>query len=149
VRFYARRDREAEMLAAVADERRVDDALLALRDAIAELYESTEPGPERDLRRAALETEARERLAALPLEQADAGDVAAAARLNDACLSIAATYAADVPAWRARLAELGGSLPAFIELARSVEDADDPRAAILGGDAEAAAAGASAVGSEP
>ena len=132
VRFYARDGQGDELRAEVEDRRRIDDTLLALRQEIGALYAETEPGPERDQRRAALGAEGRARLAALPLERVDAAKVAAEARLNDACLSIAATYANDVPAYARRLASLDDSLPAFIALARSVEDADDPRAEILG-----------------
>ena len=140
VRFYARRGLEDQLRAEVEDGRRVDDALLALRDAIARLYAETEPGDERDRRRAELEAEARAGLAALPLRFRDAAKIAERARLNDACLSIAATYANDVPAYARRLEGLGGSLASFIELARSVEDADDPRAEILGPTVSAAEA---------
>jgi predicted aminopeptidase len=132
VRFYDRRGQGDELRAEIGDQRRIDAALLALRSEIGELYADTSPGPERDRRRAALETEGRARLAALPLERADAAAVARAARLNDACLSVAATYSSDIPAYVRRLASLDGSLKAFITLARSDEDAEDPRAAILG-----------------
>jgi len=141
VRFYARVGEGDELRAEVEDRRRVDETLLALREEIGALYAATEPGAERDRRRAALEAEARARLAALPLEVVEAPVVAAAARLNDACLSIAATYASDIPAYVERLSSLDGSLPAFIALARSVEDADDPREEILGAAPTATAPG--------
>jgi len=132
VRFYARRGEGDTVRAEVEDDRRVQETLLAIREEIGALYAATGPGPERERRRAAIEAAGRNRLAALPLRVLDAGAIAAAARLNDACLSIAATYAADVPAYARRLADLGGNLASFVALARSVEDAEDPRAEILG-----------------
>jgi len=132
VRFYARRGLGDELRAEVDDDRRVQEALLTLRREAGALYASTEPGAERDRRRAALEEQGRARLAALPLRRADAAAIGRRARLNDACLSIAATYASDLPAYAQRLEALGGDLAAFIALARSLEGADDPRAEILG-----------------
>jgi predicted aminopeptidase len=151
VRFYARRGRGEAMRAAVTDERRVHGALLAVRQEIGALYAATSPGAERDRRRAEIETRARERLASLPLERGDAAAIAESARLNDACLSVTATYASDVPAYARRLDALGGDLAAFVALARSVEDAEDPRAAILGagGAASADAGTGGSVGSRP
>jgi predicted aminopeptidase len=143
VRFYARRGRGDEMRAVVRDERRVHGALLEIRSEIGALYAETAPGAERDRRRAELEARARRRLAALPLARGDAAAIAENARLNDACLSVTATYASDVPAYAARLHALDGDLAAFVALARSVEDAEDPRAEILGPGRAAAAPGGS------
>jgi len=137
VRFYARRGQGDLLRAEVEDDRRVQEALLTLRQEVGALYAATEPGAERARRRDALETEGRARLAALPLRHADAAAIGQRARLNDACLSIAATYASDLPAYARRLEALGGDLSAFIALARSVEDADDPRGEILGPNADA------------
>lgn len=134
VRFYAGRGEGERVRAEVEDDRRITQALLAFRDAVAALYAEEPAGPARDARRAALEAETRETLAALPLATRDGARLAEGARLNDACLSITATYAADLPGYQARLDALGGDLPALITLARRVEDAADPRAALLTGD---------------
>lgn len=135
VAFFAARGSGARARALVEDERRVSEALLALRQAIGKLYAETPPGPERDARRAAFEPETRAELAALPLRELDAAAIARLTRLNDACLSISATYAADVPAYAARLAALGGDLRRFVALTVAAAEAEDPRAAILDGPA--------------
>ncbi|MBW2314997.1 MAG: aminopeptidase [Deltaproteobacteria bacterium] len=132
VRFYAERGLGELLRAEVADDRVVQEALLSLREEVGQLYAASEAGDARDRRRAGLEAKGRARLAALPLQHADAQFLSERARLNDACLSIAATYATDLPAYAKRLAAMEGDLVAFIELARSVEASDDPRAAILG-----------------
>jgi predicted aminopeptidase len=139
VEFFAARGQGERARALVEDERRVSEAQLALRQAIGELYAGTPPGPGRDAQRAAFEAETRTELSALPLRELDAAAVAAQARLNDACLSISATYAADVPAYAARLADLGGDLRRFVALTVSAAEAEDPRAAILGARAPAPA----------
>lgn len=126
VRFYAaRNDAEAALRRRRALERgrRLEAELMALRTAIAELYAAEPAGPERDARRASLETEARGRIAALG--NADL-------RLNDACLALAATYTADIPGYTEILDRLEGDLPAFVARARESADAEDPRAALLG-----------------
>jgi predicted aminopeptidase len=132
VDFFAARGQGGRARALVEDERRVSEALLALRQAIGTLYAETGPGPERDARRAAFEAETRAELEALPLHEVDAAAVARDSRLNDACLSISATYAADVPAYAARLSDLGGDLRRFVALTVESAEAEDPRAAILG-----------------
>jgi predicted aminopeptidase len=133
VRFYALRGQGEAVRAQVEDERVVQAALLSLRAEIGALYAASEPGAARERHREALEGAARERLADLPLRALDAAAIAEHARLNDACLSIAATYAADLSAYAERLARMGGDLPAFIARARALEGSNDPRAEILAG----------------
>lgn len=132
VRFYERHGKGPRLRAEVSDDRRIQAALLAARDAAATLYAELPAGPERDARRAALEAETRTALAALPLATRDPAALAEKARLNDACLSIAATYAADLPRYAERLAALEEDLPALIRRAQALEDEADPRAALLG-----------------
>ena len=131
VRFYAERGRAAEVRAAVADDRRVAQEMLAFREAVAGLYAEMPAGEARDAARARLEAEAREKLAGLPLGSIDAARLSERARLNDACLSIAATYAGDLPRYAERLEALGGDLPGLIARAIAARDAEDPRAAVL------------------
>jgi predicted aminopeptidase len=131
VRFYERRGDGERIRAKVADDRRIQRALLAFRERVASLYAEQPAGPDRDERRAELEVQARNALAALPLVTRDTDVLAEGARLNDACLSIAATYAADLPRYEERLRTLGGDLSALIGLARAAEATTDPRAAIL------------------
>jgi len=135
VRFYTRAG-EPELAAArrreVEQGRRLDALVLALRDRVKTLYAETEPGPQRDSRRTALEQETRLAIAALPLEPQDPAELAERIRLNDACLALAATYTADLARYAARLAELDGDLAAFVARLRAVADAEDPRTALLG-----------------
>jgi predicted aminopeptidase len=135
VRFYELRgDREAarRRRREVEDARRYDAAVLAFRRGVEALYETQPTGPERAAERRRDEEQARRQIAALPLETADASELAAAARLNDACLALAATYTADLPDYERRLAELDGDLAAFVARLREAADSDDPRAALLG-----------------
>ena len=132
VRFFGARGDDAAMRAEVADDRAVQTVLTSLRERIAALYADTSAGPERVERRAALEAEARAALAALPLRGRDAARLAEAARLNDACLSIAGTYAGDIPRYVEKLEALGGDIEALLEEAEAASESDDPRAALLG-----------------
>lgn len=70
--------------------------------------------PERAVRRADLETAARERVASLPLTRRDAPELAAALRLGDACVALRGTYAADLARHEELLTALGGDLSVFI-----------------------------------
>lgn len=134
VRFYQRhgqpeaaRERRRE----VEDTRLYDAAVLAFRRNVEALYADSSPGPERDARRASAEQAARREIAALPLATRSAAELAEGARLNDACLALAATYTADLPGYERRLTELGGELPAFVTRLREAAESDDPRAALL------------------
>jgi predicted aminopeptidase len=135
VRFYELRgeaDAARQRRREVEDARRYDAAVLAFRRTVEGLYETEPAGAERALQRQRDEDRARQRIAALPLETADAAELAATARLNDACLALAATYTADLPDYERLLGELHGELAAFVSRLREAADSDDPRAALLG-----------------
>ena len=108
--------------ALIADRRRLDDVLIAFRDRIALL----EGEPDRARRRARLEDEARREIAALPLRVLDSGELAANARLSDACLSLRGTYVRDLPRHERLLAALAGDLPAMIDRLRRWADESRP-----------------------
>lgn len=134
VRFYAARDGAAAAdarRASVDDDRRVDAALLLFRGAVAELYENGEPGPERDAARAALEEQARTELAALELTTRAPDELARRVRLNDACLALVGTYAADLPDYAFRLHGMDGDVGGFVAALRAAADSDEPREALL------------------
>ncbi len=144
LRFFAARDGGDGPLAArererVAEGRAVMDVLGRLRAAIAALY-ARPPGPARDAARDALSRDARLELAALPLRQSDPARLARHAELGDACLALVGTYHADLPAYAARLAALGGDLAAFLGEAARAAEAPDPLAALLGTATAASAA---------
>ena len=133
IRFFAAHDGEAaagEERVRVADERAIARELAALRAQVAALYRDHLPAPERTARRAALSEATRSALGALPLTRFDAKAVAAAARLGDACLALAATYAADLDAYAGRLARLDGDLAGFVGVVRAAADEAAPREAL-------------------
>ncbi len=115
----------------VADSRRVSSVLADYRDEVRALYASGAPGSEREVARGALEETARGRLARLPLEGRDPERVAAAARLNDACIALTGTYSDDLDSYAEALRDLGSDLRAFVARFREAAGADDPRAALL------------------
>jgi predicted aminopeptidase len=136
LRFFAERagpdgPEAARERARVAESRAVLDALGRLRVAVADLYAGP-AGPDRDAARDALAAAARAELAALPLRLGDPARLARDAELGDACLALLGTYHADLPAYAARLAGLGGDLAAFLAEAGRAARAPDPRAALLG-----------------
>ena len=94
------------------------------------VYAEEPAGSTRDMARAALESETRAALAALPLETRDAATLAERARLNDACLALVATYTADVPRYAQRLDAMDGDLAGFVARLRAVADEEDPRSAL-------------------
>ena len=116
----------------VEEDRRLDAVRLAFRERVAALYAETEPGAERDARRAAAESETRAAIAALSFETRAAGALARALPLNDACLALAATYTADLPAYDRRLDSLEGDLPAFVRELGAASEAENPREVLLG-----------------
>jgi predicted aminopeptidase len=135
VRFYAEADAfEAARTrrSAVEDDRALNAILMRLYERVEALYESAEPGPERDTARDRLASEAREEIAALPLREGDAEALAKAVQLNDACLALSGTYGADLDRYVAKLEALGGDLPAFIARLRAAGEAADPAAVLLG-----------------
>jgi predicted aminopeptidase len=134
VRFFAEtrgpeaaaRERER-----VADKRRIAAAVLAFRREVERLYAAEAPEIGREVSRAAAETRARTGIAGLPLATRDSVRLASELRLSDACLALTRTYAADVDAYAATLASLGGDLPAFVGRLRAAAESKDPRAALL------------------
>ena len=134
VRFYADAGEPAtaEQRRREVDERHAIDAvILELRDAVASLYAETEAGPERQARRAALEAAARTKLEGLPLATRDPARLAEAARLNDACLAISATYTADRPAYTEAL-RARESLEALLDDLVAAAEEPSPRETLLG-----------------
>jgi predicted aminopeptidase len=134
VAFYRGEAREADARARrtrVEDERRLADALLALRREVAALYADEPAGAARTAERARIEERGRESIAARPLASRDARRLADSLRLNDACLAIAATYSGDTPRYAEVLARLDGDLVAFVARMREAARAPDPGAAFL------------------
>ena len=135
VRFYAAEpDLANARRAEIRDARQLDAALLRFREQVEALYASTEAGPERQRTRDTLEGEARAEIAALGLPTRDSAGLSEALHLNDACLALTGTYAADVDRYTARLASLGGDVPAFVRELRSASKSEDPRSTLLGRD---------------
>ena len=136
VRFFAARGgpaRAARERDRIRDDRAFAVQLVALRDRIAALYrEPDHPG--RAARRAELEAAARVALAATPMRRHDPRQLSRRARLNDACLALAATYQSDLERYAERLAAWGGDLRLFVARARAAAHAADPRAVLLGAD---------------
>lgn len=108
--------------ASIADRRLVADSLVAFRDRVALL----EGDADRAHQRIRLESEARQELASLPLRVLDPSEVAARARLSDACLSLRGTYVRDLPRHEQVLAALGGDLTAMIDRLRRWADEAKP-----------------------
>jgi len=134
VRFFAETrgaEAAAHERARVADGRRIAAAVLAFRREVERLYASETASGERAASRAAAEARTRASIAALPLVTRDPARLASELRLSDACLAITLTYAADVDAYAATLASLGGDLPAFVARLREAAESKDPRAALL------------------
>lgn len=128
-RFFAARDGDGAATAErrrIADERAVAREIGALRERVAALYREPD-SPARGAARREAERAARAALAALPLTEMDPAAIAAAARLNDACLALAATYERDLDAYAARLADHGDDLAAFILTLRAAAETDTPR----------------------
>lgn len=129
VRFFADDPAQAaRRRAEVNDDRAIAIALMAARDHVATLYAQPMVAERRDERRAALDAEARQALASLPLTTRDAGRVAERVRLGDACLALRGTYVADTPRHQAVLDALDGDLAAFVARLVAAGEADDPRA---------------------
>jgi len=133
VRFYAR-EQGAEGAARerrrVGASRRYRAELERARREVMELYASLPTGPEREARRADIDVRTRERISGLSLGT-DAKALAEAARLNDACLALAATYSADTDRYGAALAAQQDDLAAFITRVRAAAEQPDPTSALL------------------
>lgn len=113
--------------ARVSDDRLIAQAMMSLRDDIAELYAIDLSKPDRQQRRVELESAGRETLAALALSSRSAERLAERARINDACLAIQGTYVADTPRHLEVLAQLDGDLVRFILRLKRAAESDDPR----------------------
>ena len=134
VRFFGNDDAaSSEVRARVSEDRTLSAALLSFRDQVGTLYASEADPDQRQSQRDALESAFRETLAATPLALRDAAVVAERVRLNDACLALGGTYAADTALHVETLEALGGDLPVFVQRLRDAASADDPRAAFFDG----------------
>jgi len=115
----------------IEDARRVNAAILQFRDEVSALYASQDSETARGEIRQNLEERARKRVRNLPLVTRDANEVAAALRMNDACLALTGTYAAELERYAALYSRLDGNLVALIARLKRVEDSKDPLEALF------------------
>jgi predicted aminopeptidase len=115
----------------IEDKRRVDAALLRFRGEVSALYASQDNGTSRDEIRRDLEERARKRIRNLPLVTRDPNQVATVLRLNDACLALAGTYAAELDRYAALFSRLDGDLSALVARLKGVKNSKDPLGALL------------------
>jgi len=115
----------------IEDARRVDAALLRFRGEVSTLYASQDNGTSRDEVRRNLEERARKRIRNLPLVTRDPKRLAAVLRMNDACLALAGTYAAELERYAAFFSRIDGDLAALIARLKSVKGSKDPLEAFL------------------
>jgi hypothetical protein len=94
----------------IEDRREIARTTGAFRDHLVELADRANPSEER----AAAERKARAELAALPLRVIDANEVAAKARLSNACLALRGAYMRDLPRHAEVLVALDGDLEAMV-----------------------------------
>ena len=133
VAFYAREEgpeAAGRERARVEENRRLRAEVEELRAAVGELYARSDPGAKRLSARRALETAARARIAALRFPDSPAG-FAGRIRLNDACLALAGTYAADQEPLALALRAEGGDLRRLLRRLQSLESSEDPSAELL------------------
>jgi predicted aminopeptidase len=133
VRFYAEEEgpeAAARERSRVLASRRYRAELERARSDVEALYTAEPAGSSRDSQREDIEVRTRERIARLSLGT-DARALAEAARLNDACLALAATYSADTDRYRAALTAQAEDLAAFITRVRAAAQQSDPRRALL------------------
>jgi predicted aminopeptidase len=135
VRFFERQPDDGSLAEArradIRDRRKLSRALMEFRAEVEQLYAEPAPPASRDERRTALETRARQQLAALEFERMNGPQLAERTRLNDACIALQGTYAGDDEHHRVLLEELDGDLARFIRRAQDAADADDPRKAFF------------------
>ena len=134
IRFYEQAgdtERADATRTRVAEDRRFTTALTAFRARVIELNETQAPGEARDAARAGLEAEFRASLGRLDFATRDAGELAEAVRLNDACLAWYGTYYAEMPRYAALLEALGGDLVALIAKLRAAAETDDARTTLF------------------
>jgi predicted aminopeptidase len=115
----------------IEDTRRVDAALLRFRGEVSALYASQDDGTSRDEIRRDLEEHARMRIRNLPLVTRDPNRLAAELRMNDACLALTGTYAAELERYAALFSRLDGDLVALIARLKGVKGSKDPLEALL------------------
>ncbi|MEE2673322.1 MAG: aminopeptidase [Myxococcota bacterium] len=125
-------DASAASRTRVSEDRRVAAETLAFRARVAALYEDSDESAGTGGERAAIEHAFRKHLAKLPLTSRDPVSLAARARLNDACLALSGTYAADNTRLERLLDELDGDLVRLIERLREAAQAEDSRAYFFG-----------------
>lgn len=133
VAFYAREEgpegarRER---ARVDGNRRLRAEIEDTRLAVGRLYGESGPGAARLARRRALEAAARARIEALALPDSPP-KLAERVRLNDACLALAGTYAADERPLSLALRAEGGNLGSLLRRLQTLAKSDDPSAQLL------------------
>jgi predicted aminopeptidase len=115
----------------IEDARRVDAALVRFTGEVSALYASQDSGTSRDEIRRNLEERARKRIRNLPLVTRDPNRLAAELRMNDACLALTGTYAADLERYAALFTQLDGDLVALIARLKDVKGSKDPLEALL------------------
>jgi len=121
----ARRER-----ARVEENRRLRGEVEDFRQAVGRLYVESDVGAERLVARRVLETGARARIAAMgPPERWP--DLAERIRLNDACLALAGTYAADEEPLALALRAEGGDLGGLLRRLQQLAASDDPSAELM------------------
>ncbi len=115
----------------IEDARRVDAALLRFRGEVSALYASQDNGTSRDEVRRNLEERARKRIRNLPLVTRNPNRLADVLRMNDACLALTGTYAAELKRYAALFSRLDGDLVALIARLKDVKGSKDPLEALL------------------
>ncbi|MBW2715040.1 MAG: aminopeptidase [Deltaproteobacteria bacterium] len=115
----------------IEDARRVDAALLRFRDEVSTLYTSQDSGTSRDKIRRDLEKRARKRIRNLPLVTRDPNQLADVLRMNDACLALTGTYAAELDHYATLYSRIDGDLTALIARLKGVKGAKDPLEALI------------------
>jgi predicted aminopeptidase len=115
----------------IEDARRVDAALLRFRDEVSTLYTSQDSGTSRDEIRRDLEKRARKRIRNLPLVTRDPNQLADVLRMNDACLALTGTYAAELDHYATLYSRIDGDLTALIARLKGVKGAKDPLEALI------------------
>lgn len=135
VRFYDDRSPTGfayEQTTRVAEDRAISSVMMDLRSDIEALYS-------RDAlsdaivaqRREALVASMRNQIHEMPLTTRNPETLPGRLRINDACLALQGTYAADTPHHQRVLDALDGDLILFIARLREAADQDDPRAAFF------------------
>lgn len=135
VAFYARdegREGERRERARVEANRHLRREVEDLRLAVGRLYAESDAGSQRRADRQALEARARVRIAQLQLPEVPP-DLAQRIRLNDACLALAGTYAADEEPLALALRAEGGDLSGLLRRLQALSSSEDPSADLLAG----------------